>query len=194
MNNICYRDYSKRKYSSMFFIDRVNYNNLIDASFNVEDIPNLIIKGNDNVSNLTRYSLVQLNKKLIKLFCNSDLSDGYYDNLINVSNKEKQYVEDNFKTYMFDDNKAHLVIYYNDDKENKKYYDIKVLSDNMLLIIVEEGFLKFITESKDNLLEIILDCLCYHYKYDFSMFSLLKTYIRLKINDSYFNLIKSCYL
>ena len=176
-----------KKYSSLCFVDRVNYQNLINSSFTQEDIVKMhyeVSAYNDKVSLLSKASLINLNKELNKLIYFSQLSDKFYDSLVLLSKQEKQYIEDSFKSTYLTDIKNDP--YYND----KKYYEIVVLPDGTLLTVVEEGFLAFVTESKDNLLKFILDCLCYQYKFDFMSF-LMKTYISLKLNDTYFNLIKS---
>jgi hypothetical protein len=180
----------EKKIFTVFFVDRINYTNLLDVSFNINDFENIFFKNNSSISQLTRSSLIFLNKQLKKLFHHPSLSDNFdnfYDDLILLSKQERQYIEDNFKSTMLENSNT-----YSRDL-NKKYYEIIVLSNNTLLIVIEEGFLKFMTESKDNLIKFILNCLCYSYKFNFVVSYLLKTYISLKMNDTYFNLIKSRY-
>ncbi len=173
----------EKKFTSLVFVDRNNYESLQDASFNNEDVSKIPYKDFPNISLLTRASIVNMNRELNKLMYFSSLSDDYYDSIILLSTQERQYVKDSFKANFCC---AVAPEIYSD----KKYYEIVVLPDSTLLIVAEEGFLTFVTESKDNFLKFILDCLCYQYKFNLNSY-LFKTYISLKLNDTYFNLIKS---
>lgn len=177
----------EKKYSSVVFIDRVNYENLLTASFTLNDIPKAQYQSNLNISQLTQGSLIHLNKELRKLLYSSQLGNSFYDSFVLLSNQEKKYIEDSFKDYIFSN--------INSDPfdRDKKYYEIVVLADNSILVIVESGFLTFMTELKDNLIKFILDCLSQQYKFNCDIGYLMKTYISLKLNDTYFNLIKSRY-
>ena len=168
------------KYSSVVFVDRTNYENLQGASFTNEDVSKISYVDFPNVSLLTRASILNLNRELNKLLYFSSLSDDFYDSLFLLSAQERQYVKDSFK----------INLYCKECYTDKKYYEIVVLPDNTLLVVVENGFLTFVTESKDNFLKFILDCLCYQYKFNLTN-SLFKTYVSLKLNDNYFQLIKS---
>lgn len=177
----------EKNYSSIMFIDRLNYENLLNACFKLDDIPKAPYDNNPNISQLTKGTLLHLNKELNKLLYFSRLSDSYYDNLILLNDQEKKYIEDNFDDYIKNSNITPPYI------EEKKYYEIIILGDNTILVVVKSGFLTFVTESKDNFTKFILDCLCYQYKFNFKLSYLMKTYISLKLNDNYFNLIKSRY-
>jgi hypothetical protein len=177
----------EKKYSSIVFVDRVNYQNLLTASFTLDDIPKAPYQGNPNISQLTQGSLIHLNKELSKLLYSSHLGPAFYDSFVLLNDQEKKYIEDSFKDYLLND--INNDPYYQD----KKYYEIVVLADSSILVIVEHGFLTFVTESKDNLIKFILDCLCHQYKFNCIIGYLMKTYISLKLNDTYFNLIKSRY-
>lgn len=173
----------EKKFASLVFVDRVNYESLQSASFSNEDISKIPYSDFPNISLLTKATIVNLNRELNKLMYFSTLSDDYYDSIILLSQQERQYVKDSFKSNF-------CGVIYPDIYSDKKYYEIVILPDSTLLIVVEEGFLTFITESKDNLLKFILDCLCYHYKFNL-VSGMIKTYISLKLNDTYFSLIKS---
>lgn len=171
------------KYSSVVFVDRTNYENLQGASFTNEDVSKISYIDFPNVSLLTKATIINLNRELDKLLYFSNLSDDYFDSLVLLSAQERQYVKDSFKINLCC--KVTPECY-----TDKKYYEIVVLPDNTLLVVVENGFLTFVTESKDNFLKFILDCLCYQYKFNLTN-SLFKTYVSLKLNDNYFQLIKS---
>lgn len=176
----------KAKSFAIYFIDRINYNNLLDSSFKIDDIPSLLYKNNSYVSQLTRGFILYLNKQLNKIFYYSASLNDQLDELILLTNQEKQYIKDNFQHIMLKKAK-------NACEKEEKYYELVILADNTILVVVEEGFLNFITEDKNNLIRFILDCLCYQYKFNLSTRHLLNIYIGLKINDTHFNLIKSRY-
>ena len=171
------------KYSTVVFVDRTNYENLQGASFTNEDVSKISYVDFPNVSLLTKATVINLNRELNKLLYFSNLSDNYFDSLVLLSAQERQYVKDSFKINLYCQNTP-------DCYTDKKYYEIVVLPDNTLLVVVENGFLTFVTESKDNFLKLFLDCLCYQYKFNLTN-SLFKTYVSLKMNDNYFQLIKS---
>lgn len=171
--------FTGKRPTSLVFIDRMNYNNLQDAYFTNENIAEIPYKNFLNISLLTKASIVHLNRELNKLIYFSQLTDAYYDSIMLLNSQERQYITDMFKDTM-----------YSNVYSSRKYYEIVILPNSTLLIVVDNGFLTFVTESKDNFLQFILDCLCYQYKFNLSG-CLLKTYIGLKLNDTYFNLIKS---
>lgn len=168
---------------SLVFVDRTNYNNLQNASFNNKDIAEIPYRSFSNISLLTRALIINLNRELNKLIYFSHLSDSYYDSFLLLSPQERKYITDSFKATFCNNTQS---ITYSD----KKYYEIVIIPDNTLLVVVDEGFLTFVIESKDNFLKFILDCLYYQYKFNLSS-HLLKIYISLKLSDTYFNLIKS---
>lgn len=173
----------EKKHTNLVFIDRINYENLQGINFSNEDIAMIPYVDFPNISLLTKAYVVNMNREFNKLLYLSNLPENFYDFMILLSDQERQYVIDSFKVNFCGQINP-------DYYTNKKYYEIVVLPDNTLLIVVEEGFLTFVTESKDNFLKFILDCLCYHYKFNL-VSSLFKTYVSLKLNDNYFQLIKS---
>lgn len=173
----------EKRFTSLVFVDRTSYDSLQGACFSNEDVAKIPYRDFPNISLLTKASIVNLNRELNKLMYFSSLSDSYYDALVLLSPQERQYVTDSFKATFCGNIQPEI---YSD----KKYYEIVILPDSTLLIVVDEGFLTFVTESKDNFLKFILDCLCYQYKFNLCSY-LLKTYVSLKLNDTYFNLIKS---
>jgi len=181
-----------KKVPFIYFIDRLNYNMLQDKNFNINDFYDTFIKSNisNNISLLTKASISYLNFKLNNLFSynNQQLKFYYEETCVLLSKKEKDYIEDNFNYKQLEDHDYPI------SQSEKKYYEIIILSDNSILVIVEDSFLKHLTESKDNLLKFILDCLCYQYKFNYILTYIVKVYINLRINDSYFFTIKSRYM
>lgn len=186
-------------YFAFYFIDRQNYDNLLDRDFNID---NLVKSLNDttfedtSISFLTKAYLVYLNAKLSDILFNDNFYKEFFNNVIksNLTNREFEFIDSKFKEE------------FNSNSSLEKYYELITLPGNGILIVVEEGFLHHITESKNNLLKFILQCLCYQYKFK-SVFEsldelsyqnkfknkyekLFNMYIKLKMNDNHFNFLK----
>lgn len=163
------------------FIDRNSFESLQSKDFNIlKNYAEFLVKGSSEVSLLTTCYLIQLNRHLSKLIYNSALDDTFYPLLGRLTDKEEAYVED--------------MLHYNlvEDKDNReKYYDITVLEDNSFLVVVENGFLAYVMENKENLTKFFLDYLRHSYKYGLSYFEIMKVYLNLKFKDFYFELLKS---
>lgn len=169
------------KHNFPLFIDRGNFEKLQSKDFNIlKNYSSISVNGNQNVSLLTTCYLIELNRYLSKLIYNSALDDSFYPELGKLTDKEKKYVEDMLHYNLVED-KAH----------SEKYYDITVLEDSSVLVIVENGFLAYVMENKENLLKFFLDYLRHSYKYGLSYYEIMKVYLKLKFKDFYFELLKS---
>lgn len=172
----------------VFFIDRVNFTNLQDDGFDLNDLFDIFADDyrNEKVSYLTRMLLEYFNEQLIYLINNGDKVEDLTKKLpesLAPSSSEKKYIEDYFDTYLRD-TEVH---------EGKKYYELVGPMEDNILVVVEKGFLSFVTKSKDNLLRFILDLLCYHNRFNLSTMLLFRSYITLKLNDGKFNLLNFRY-
>lgn len=171
------------KMSLIRFIDRRNYDNLLDRNFNIDNLIskfyNTLATDND-LSTLTKAYILYLNTKLSDIFFNNGALKILNIDLLkkDLSNNEFKFIESKFNEEL------------NNDVYLEKYYELVTLPNNDILVVVEEGFLKHITESKNNLLKFILSCLCSQYKFKFNLKMLLNIYIKLRMNDNYFNLLK----
>lgn len=171
------------KISLIKFIDRRNYTSLLDKNFSIDNlIDNLNnpLSVNDNLSALTKYYILYLNIELPYILFNDNYFKTSYTTLLNnnLSTNELAFIRNKFNEEL------------NTVNSLKNYYELVVLPSNDILVVVEEGFLNHITESKNNLLKFILHCLCHQYKFKFELKILLNSYIKLKMNDNYFNLLK----
>lgn len=176
---------------NVFFIDRETYNKLTSKQFSNEDICKLIYtSGNDNsfkakadtVSLLTKSYIEYLNNELLNMITTAISRKGYFNYFNTLRNKEQDYIKDEFNSY-FKEN-------YSSFNNVKKYYEITILPNSTLLVIMERCALSYIIENKNNFQEFILSCLRYQYKFDLSGF-LLRTYINIRLNGSFFDLLKS---
>lgn len=170
-----------KKQSNLLFVDRVTYTNLIDKEFNLNELAEVIqtSRYNDKLSVLTNGLLTKMNEYIRNVLYGCDcLSASRYDAL---NKSEEEYIQDYIKDIVCKPKYAIVC---------EKYYELFPLVNNDLLVIFEQGFLDDVTESKDNLFKFILDCLCYQYKYNSNLESLMKIYVSLKMNEHFLEMIK----
>lgn len=172
-------EFNERARVNLVFIDKSNYTALMDKSFNINDIPGLLEKPNEKVSMLTRAYFIHINERLNNILFDETRYYCNFDNIgIDRNNLDMNYIKDTFKE------KMHLTGYC------EKYYELRLLANRDILVIVCDGFLNNITESKDNLLKFILECLSYTYKLNYTIYNLLKLYVKVKLNEQYINMLK----
>lgn len=179
------------KFAVIAFIEEETHRHLLETKVPQEKIHKFIFNTYDTfspnqlpeLSTLTKANQLLLDNIMGRfLFLNT-----YHDSAKQILNdkvlldKELDYVKDHLKEQMFS----------TEWSEYEKYYDITTTRDSDILVVVKRGFLGYLMKSKDNLLKFILTCL--HSMDELSVVNndLFKTYIRLKFNDNYFNLIKT---
>lgn len=178
----------EKKPSNLIFIDRNNYNNLLDKKFDLSDLINSINgeKENTRLSSLTTAIIFEINDKINKAFFDQYFYAPVKFSLFNkLNNTDLKYVDSYVKDSLC---KSEEVCIYSD--ASKKYYELIPLMNNDILVVFEESFFSIITESKDKLKEFVLDCLCYQYKFNSSLEYLMKLYLNLKINENSLDMIK----
>ena len=168
---------------NLVFIDARNYNQLLDKSFTINDVPTLLQKPHEGVSQLTQASVIYLNEKLSTI-----LFGAYHCPIVGYLGHygtafDAKYIADHFALTVGRDTDASC-------STGEKYYELKPLANNDLLVVVSDGFLPSIAESKSNLLQFVLDCLRYTYTFKYSCYSLTKLYIDLKMNSNQMDMLK----
>lgn len=169
------------------FIDSLNYKQILNKNLDINELETIITSNikpdsQKKISLLTACYIAYINYKINNILFN----DYYiYDNC-NMSTLEKEYISDTFESTMNRyTNCNHL------NGKVGKYYELKPLLSGNILVVLEHGFLKNITESKDNLLNFILDCLCYADKFNSIPYRMLSLYIKIKMNSEYLGQLKS---
>jgi len=169
----------ERSNTRLLYIDKSNYNALMDKSFDINSVAELLEKPNDKVSLLTRAYLVYMNEKINKVLLNTNGRIHNFETIGIERNKlDMRYVVDTFKEKM------------SSGYQYEKYYELKLLANRDILVVVCDGFLNNITESKDNLLKFILECLSYTYKLNYRIYGLYNLYIKMKLNNNYIDMLK----
>lgn len=203
--------------SNLIFIDRINFINLQDAKFNLEDLRREITGDVKVVS-----SSSEVNKNGVTLPARSELLspltiaiidktnellnksffDGYFFRLYDtgiynlISEKDIKYVSHYVKDYLTKEQDNNLLDSANaidgvsKTPVNKKYYELIPLLNGDVLVVLEEGFFNITTESKNSLTEFVLDCLRLQYKFSLDYRQLMKLYLKLHINENALNMVK----
>jgi hypothetical protein len=208
------------KPNELLFIDRHNFTALQDKSFNLDDIITLLTldnvtqsgsmsdqhltseKVNSKVSLMTQAYLSFLNDSIYKALFDQGFNSLYHSH--KLSHQDIDYIKVKVKAQLFsvDTEDCYPCIAMSkeigsgqqiDYNQNEKYYEI-ISTDssktNYTLVVIEEEFLSNLTECKEELSKFLLDCLSYQYKSEFDVYSVLKLYLSLKVNEGYFDLVK----
>lgn len=173
----------------VMFIDKVTYNEIINHHLSLEDVISDVFLGNSYVSNKidadTLMFLRMLNNKMYRWLFNIDFIDD--TSLLKLPKDDGliKFVEKKLDMFLKTDKELLTV---------KKYYELITIpfkSNTIILAVLDEGFLKMVTQNKDNLLEFILMFLRtyinFKNKSDLILYRMSKNYINLKLNDKYFN-------
>lgn len=173
---------------SIAFIDKNSYETLIDANYTSDnlanDIYNILNYGRTSVklSPQTYEYLSELNIQIFKMF-------GIGGHLPITAGKTDESIAQTVNDIL---TKKTSDVYQN---TVEKYYDFTITPSGVLLVIVKEGFLSILTESKDEYSLFVLSVLSHQYNFSktiegLDMKNMLGSYINLKLNDNYLDLIK----
>lgn len=118
-------------------------------------------------------SLMLLNQRIAyALFGDCELDGGRTDN----------------SDYLFEQVKCFLQ---DCEQDLDTFYEILTIEDNSFLVIVEKGFLHFLTQSKDTLLQYVLTCLGHLDRFKCDNSHLNRQYLRLSFIEGYHLLVKA---
>jgi hypothetical protein len=176
---------SVKKVANLVFIDRDTYSRLSDHAKIKVDILDLINNGNAGVSELITDWVKQLNRKLSCLV--SDFGPVSSSSLGSAQNQE--YHKAQYETFA-----ASKDNFYGD---NEKCYEIVACPGNgskpYLLAVLNNGFLKRMSESKEEFEEFLLACLRLGSSQSFDISTLLRSYGRVKTDVGAYTLtVASC--
>ena len=169
---------------NLYFVTKSLYNELISKDFSDQDLLNVLNpfsakKGHEKLSDLTfksiKFSSGYIYSKAFDPNC--FISKDQYD----ITPKEGLNIVSELDLYL--NNFTYI--------GEQKYYELKVLDDQSLLVIVNKGFLEFVAKSKINLREFYLDLLRAAYNSGTELDMFLSKYIQLGLYDSHYELLKS---
>jgi len=170
----------------VMFIDKITYNEIINQHLSLEEvISNVFLNDSYTSTKIDTNTLLFLKM----------LNDKMYRWLFEITLIEKPLLLEDQGLIKYVEKKIDMFL--KTDKELlsvKKYYELSTIpfkSNTIILAVLDEGFLKIVTQNKDNLLEFILMFLRTYInvknKYDLILYKMSKNYINLKLNDKYLN-------
>ena len=183
----------KHKHGNIYFIDKHNYEALCGIDLSIEEIVGTIagadsVQDNirDNkVSAFTMLVLYYVHKKVSGLF-DYDAPQAYCLNrndCLRPADADEAIREGDAII-----NSEPKLDY--DYGEVEKYYELTSLPSGDILVIMQDGFIRYLTESKDNYKQFLLDCLCKQYKFNTGSWSQFRCYLNLRIVPNYIETVK----
>jgi hypothetical protein len=162
---------------SFIFIDKELHESLICKDFNEKDLVSSLTGPISKLSITTKNYLIYLNSKLQGPLVNSYLdNDEVFDNELKLLKKDyinKFFIEEHT------------------DRCSKLYEIRPIPETNYFLIVIDQGFILKITESKDEFEKFLLDCLCAIDKYKACAINLMSHFLALKMSKYKFTYLKN---
>jgi hypothetical protein len=180
---------------SITFVDRDNFTRLQSAHFKMEDFVTVVRSGkpSSQLSVMTHAYLCELNTRLSELVLGQNLpSFGP-----NQSTKEAQYTEFS----VWDDmtrprmecevmGDSLLSRSLTPQKPHELCYDALPVDGQNLLIVVQQGFLYHLADSKDNYKQFVLACIRCMDRFNCDLSQLNQLYLQLQLSEAPFELLR----
>lgn len=195
------------KHSDLFFIDRLNYTQLLNKAYTHDHLQKifLTLKSEETpedlafvrkaISPLTFHTFYVLNSVLCETLELTNNCTVYPK--MTVTDAEYTYIQHQVKNFLEGRGEEEDTVEDStrciSDFNREKYCEIIPLVGSCnqdVLIVVEEGFFSKITKSKEALLEFFLTLLSYQYTSEAPLSPLLKRYLSLKVNEGQLDLVK----
>lgn len=175
-----------KKYLRFAYIPRKTFTSLVEGKKSTEEIAKLCTyyPGDKDVSVITASVVSRCNEVVNFVIMNEQLPA-----ICGTTNSHRAtLLEDNYANDFVDEYLKSGDIY-----ENEKCCEIIPLSTTeelILLVVVEKGFLRIVTESKDTLTEHFLTLLRHGHEQGAYIGNLARKYLGLKMNKGYLDLVK----
>lgn len=162
---------------NFIFLPQLDFNTLKSRDIDIntlmklysnEDIPQL--------TNFTKYYFLKINELLNKfLFSINKQSTPVY----NLNEIERSNLNDRIKDLFCVANITDEI-----HQHIEKYYEFFRVSENTVLVVFSDTFVKYLTETKENFLEFLLNTLCYLYDSKLESEDVLRRYLLFKNKDT----------
>lgn len=174
---VCSGSNDASRFPTLTFVDRKTFNNLQGREFNISDFPKVVDNYGSShkaISAMTQDYMRYLNNEMYRIFFGTMLGDQKY----RLTSTDINYIRDLFI--------SNLV---NEWNTPDSFYEILPISDVEYLVVLENGFLNYLTSTKSAPEEFVLACLrCMHqFKCDKSQ--LTRLYLNLRLNADYHKLL-----
>lgn len=184
------------KFLSVSYCTSRLYEDIISNGGTVEDV--IQFRNSDKLSPLSKSILANINNTIVKSIFNPNIVLGLdvdlsLEDKLKLNKEEEKYSSEYALKYLLRDETSESFF---DDytSDSEKCYEIVIHpSDECIhiLVIIKEGFLSDVTETKEVLLEFLLTVLRHGYSYGTKLYYIVHEYLALKLSDSYFRLVEN---
>lgn len=168
---------SMASYPVLTFIDRLTFNNLQGRDFKLSDFPKAVQNYGtrpNSISVMTHEFVRFLNNEMYRILFGINL--GPSETQLDLT--DTTYIREMFLERLTGEGKAQDLL-----------FEILPVTDTEYVVVLEKGFLNYLTSTKAAPEEFVLACLrcMHHFKCDTSQ--LIRLYLKLRLIDSYHKLI-----
>lgn len=170
-------DVSHTKLPTLTFVDRKSFNNLQGRDFAITDFPKVVNNYGEQhtaISAMTQDYMRFLNNEMYRILFGIRLGDQAY----RLNATDATYIKDLFLSNLaasFD--------------PPESFYEILPISDTEYLVVLENGFLHYLTSTKSAPEEFTLACLRCMHKFKCDKSQLIRLYLSLRLIDGYNQLL-----
>lgn len=166
-----------KSFPTLTFVDRKSFTNLQGRQFNLSDFPKVVGNYSDQhpaISTMTQDYMRYLNNQLYYILFGVNLGDQKY----RLSNTDATYIRDLFFTNLV-----------NEYATPEAFYEILPVSDTEYLVVLENGFLNYLTSTKNAPEEFVLACLRCMNQFKCDKSQLIRLYLNLRLISDYNKLL-----
>lgn len=165
------------KFPILTFVDRKSFNNLQGRDFAITDFPKVVNNYSDQhsaISAMTQDYMRFLNNEMHRILFGIRLGD----QACRLNSTDITYIKDLFINNL-------SASYETPDS----FYEILPISDTEYLVVLENGFLHYLTSTKSAPEEFTLACLRCMHKFKCDKSQLIRLYLSLRLIDGYNQLL-----
>ena len=174
---------SVKKPVQWHFIDRPTYNSLREGpkALTLQDFVNLSCgesPAHNKLSHSTLKYVLEMNRRIHYVLFGEDCVRS--ERIDDLATDMHQYVKEQLSQFLDVEDGGHTT-----------FYEILPIDDKSFLVVVENGFLNYTTQSKDTFKEFVLACLGYLDRFKCEPLHLNQLYLRLSFIKGYHLLVRA---
>lgn len=165
-----------RKFPTLTFVDRKSFKNLQSRDFKITDFVKVVSNFSEQhsaISSMTQEYMRYLNNRMYYILFGINLDYGRI-----VETADSNYIKDLFYTNLVNEYAAPDV-----------FYEILPVSDTEYLVVLENGFLNYLTSTKSASEEFVLACLRCIDQFKCDKSQLTRLYLNLRLIPDYSKLL-----
>lgn len=165
------------RFPTLSFVDRKSFNNLQGREFKLSDFTKVVGNYSEQhpaISTMTQDYMRYLNNQLYYILFGTTLGDLKY----RLNNTDATYIRDLFFTNLVNEYATPVA-----------FYEILPVSDTEYLVVLENGFLNYLTSTKNAPQEFVLACLRCMNQFKCDKSQLIRLYLNLRLIADYNKLL-----